>query len=727
MSEDGPEVPNVDKSSGLPDPTGEGSEDLPTASASGAAQSCPNVWGEVPPLVDLPEPGERWGKYQIEKLLGKGGQAVVYQAFDVMGPGGQVALKIPRVRVPSNRVQAWVEAEVGPLARLSHPHIVHVVDAGVIDDTPYIATQLAPESLPLDAYVKVHPPSRRQILTWMIQLTEAAGYAHDRGIIHRDLKPGNIVILRGGQPLIVDFGIASLVSVYQPQGEANSSGTPPFMAPEQARGDPDSDQRVDIFALGGVLKFLLEGAGPYGKTANALEAAKAGNIQKMDSGTGPGARRAMARIVNRALEPEAKDRFATAAEMGQALRSVRHRGVLRVVGVIALVVIALMVIEAVRWRDGPPQDLGLAVVAQANQWLLASDKVKAAEGYQAVLQMSQAGLVSKAEAAAGLGRIASADGRRQEAVDYYRQALAASPKSARALAGLAVLQADQGQYDEALASLRDHADDAWLARLARRIERGLALRDSLAETDRIRVRVDNLLRQYKERPKPEPGAAEDAWTSRPVGVCFYKIVSQGGLSLSEGEDDLLVSELTAAMLDRGRFKVVQREELDRILQELQLATSALADASAALRFGRLHSARALVVVTVNRSAEETRISLQTVDAETSEVHGVTPENLRGALGAAVVQRLVVKLEAVLEKAFPARGRISKVSDGTTTLNVGRKVGVHQGAVFSVFADEDSTEAIGELRVTSVRDDSSIAAVTSGTGQIKAGWRVQAKQ
>jgi len=574
MSEDDPEVPNADKPSGLPDPTGEGSGDLPTASDSGATQPHPNVWEEALQSIDPLDPGEQWGKYLIEKLLGKGGQAVVYQAFDVMGPAGHVALKIPRVRVPSNRVQAWVEAEVGPLTRLSHPHIVHVVDAGSIEDTPYIATQMAPDALPLDAYVKAHPPSRRQILTWMIQLTEAAGYAHDRGIIHRDLKPRNIVILPGGRPLIVDFGIASLVSMYQPQGETNSSGTPPFMAPEQARGDPDSDQRVDIFALGGVLKFLLEGVGPYGKTANAREAAKAGNIQKMDSGTGPGARRAMARIANRALEPEAKDRFATAAQMVQALRGARRRGVLRAMGAIALaaialVVIALVVIEAVRWRDG---------------------------------------------------------------------------------------------------------------------------------------------------------ALKDAWTSRPVTVWFYND-SAGG---PDPEDELLVTKLAAAMVDRGRFKVVDRKVLDQILQELRLGSSDLADPSTALRLGKLLSARALVAVTVKRSAEETSISLRTVDVETSKVLGVTAEKIMGADDAAAVQRLVAGLEAVLEKAFPVRGRIATVTDGAVTLNIGRKVGVREGAVFSVFADEDSTGAIGELRVTSVRDDSSVAAVTPGTGQLKAGWRVQAK-
>lgn len=711
----------------MPEPSGPGSTDLPTASDSGApaAQPHPNTWEEVLP-VNLPEVGQLWGKYLIEKKLGEGGQGVVFQAFDQLGLAGHVALKVPRGGIPADRVRAWVDAEVRPLTRLDHPHIVRVVDAGAVEDTPYVATRLALDALPLDAYVKVHPASRRQILTWMIQLTQAIGCAHDQGIIHRDLKPRNILILPGGRPLITDFGIASLISVYQPQQESNGSGTPPFMPPEQARADREADHRVDLFALGGVLKFLLEGAGPYGKTAHVLEAAKVGNVQKADTGAGPGARRAMARIANRALEPEAKNRFATAAEMAQALRSVRRRGVLGVVGAIALVVIALVVIEAVRWRDGPPRDAGLAVVAQTDQRLLAGDKGKAAEGYQAVLQMSQAGPESKADAAAGLGRIASADGRPQDAMDYYRQALEWNPNCKRALAGLAVLLAEQGRYGEALAPLRAHADDALLARLARRIEQSIALRDSLAQTDHIRAMVDDLVKQYKERPRPAPGLAEDSWTSRPVAVCFHKVVSAGGLSLSEGEDDLLVSEMTAALLDRGRFKVVQREELDRILQELRIATSALADPSAALRFGRLHSARALVAVTVNRSAEETRISLQIVDTETSEVHGVTPEKVKGAVEAAAVQRLVLALETVLEKAFRIRGRISQATEGVVTLNIGRTVGVRDKAVFSVFADEDSSAAIGELQVTSVRDESSLAAVVPGTGPIKAGWRVQAK-
>ncbi len=334
-------------------------DQLPTASDPASADSQNSrhaVPGENLP-TDLPSPGQTWGKYLIEKQLGEGGQAVVFQAFDQLGPAGHAALKLPRRRIPSEQFQAWIAGEAEPLVKLDHPNIVRVLDAGCVGDTPYVATQLV-LGLPIGSYVKNNPPSLRQILDWTIQLADALACAHENGIIHRDLKPRNVIITPEGEPQIIDFGISSLVGAYAPEHETGLSGSPPFMPPEQARADPQADHRVDIFALGAVLKHLMVQTGPYGRKENRedyLQAARDGQVQLLDCDVGPRKRRALARIANRAMDPEPDSRYRNAKEMLRALRRVRTRPRFIAAAVGAVVLAAAVVLGAMALpRAGRP-------------------------------------------------------------------------------------------------------------------------------------------------------------------------------------------------------------------------------------------------------------------------------------------------------------------------------------------------------------------------------------
>ena len=275
------------------------------------------------PSQAMPSPGKPWGKYLIEKHLGGGGQAEVYQAYDQFGAAGHVAIKIAHAALPPDKAQAWASAEADPLLKLDHPNIVRVVDAGCVASVPYVATRLV-DGLTLVDYVRNHPSSPRRIIGWMIQLTGAVAQAHERGITHRDLKPQNIIISQKdpSHPKIIDFGIARMAGPYLSPNSPGISGTLPFMAPEQARGEEAADHRVDIFALGGVLKFLLVGSGPYQSSANhkqALQVAQDGNVNLVDTTVGPALRRSLGRIANKALQPDPERRFQNAAGMLQAL------------------------------------------------------------------------------------------------------------------------------------------------------------------------------------------------------------------------------------------------------------------------------------------------------------------------------------------------------------------------------------------------------------------------
>ena len=305
--------------------------------------------------------GQTWGKFLIEKKLGRGGQAEVHQAFDQVGPAGHVALKVPRRPVPASKVQEWTALEVDPLVKLDHPNIVRVVDAGCIDGVPYVATQLI-DGLPLDNHVKANPPSLKQIRRWLLQVADAIQRAHSQGIVHRDLKPSNVIITPEGKPLVLDFGVARLISAYRPEPDSVIAGTFRFMAPEQARGDADADHRMDVFGLGALLKFLLDHEGPYEHADNPFEAAKNGAVEHLDCRRRPALARDLCRIANRALDPDPSQRYATADQMARALRRVgRHRkAVACTAGLAALALLAALAAHlfSPASRPGAPAEKG---------------------------------------------------------------------------------------------------------------------------------------------------------------------------------------------------------------------------------------------------------------------------------------------------------------------------------------------------------------------------------
>ena len=282
-----------------------------------------------------------------------------------------MALKVPIRAIPPAQIQAWVDTEAGALVRLQHPNIVPVHEAGIVDGFPYVATQLV-EGLPISKHVQAAPPSLKQAIDWMVQLTEAVHWAHTQGVVHRDLKPLNVVMTQEGKPVVIDFGVSSLVTAYQPEWRSDASGTYPFMAPEQARRSPDADHRVDVFGLGAILKFLLVGKSPYeqrGSAGGAVQAAREGKVVFVDEKAGPVMRRALSRIANRALDPEPANRYQSAREMAVALRRVGARRTVFLSAAGGLVLVALVILTFSLFGRSPtagPQAEAIAGEAAAS-------------------------------------------------------------------------------------------------------------------------------------------------------------------------------------------------------------------------------------------------------------------------------------------------------------------------------------------------------------------------
>jgi non-specific serine/threonine protein kinase/serine/threonine-protein kinase len=210
-------------------------------------------------------PGARLGRYRIEALLGEGGMGAVYRAEQLEPVRRTVALKLLRAQKLDARHLAYFEIERQLLAQMRHPAIAQVYDADTTPDGhPFFAMEFIAGS-PITRFCDERGLGLAERLALFIRVCEGVQHAHQKGVIHRDLKPGNLLVDEvDGRPLpkIIDFGIATASSLTEGREVA---GTPDYMSPEQAGGDPSLvDTRSDVYALGVVLCELLTGRRPPG-------------------------------------------------------------------------------------------------------------------------------------------------------------------------------------------------------------------------------------------------------------------------------------------------------------------------------------------------------------------------------------------------------------------------------------------------------------------------------
>jgi tetratricopeptide (TPR) repeat protein len=269
------------------------------------------------------------GPYHIVRRIGHGGMGVVYEA-EQSNPRRRVALKVIREAWANPELLRRFEQESQALGRLHHPGIAQIYEAGSAATDyavqPYFAMELI-EGIPLVEYADQKRLDTRQRLELMIQVCEAVQHAHQRGIIHRDLKPGNILVEEGGQPKILDFGLAratdSDAQATRQTDVGQLLGTLAYMSPEQVLADPLAvDTRSDVYALGVILYELLAGKMPYTLSAQLHEAVH--TIQQTDAAPLSAVSRLyrgdIETIVAKALEKDKSRRYASASELAADIR-----------------------------------------------------------------------------------------------------------------------------------------------------------------------------------------------------------------------------------------------------------------------------------------------------------------------------------------------------------------------------------------------------------------------
>ncbi|HTW70551.1 MAG TPA: serine/threonine-protein kinase [Acetobacteraceae bacterium] len=259
----------------------------------------------------------------MERVLGRGAMGVIYQAHDPV-IDRRVAIKLVHADLlEGDEKDEYVERfrrEAQAAARCAHPNIVAIYDFAMHDGNPFLAMELV-EGASLAVALRQHgrfAPS--DAVAVMLQVLEALDSAHRIGVVHRDVKPANILLMAGNRVKITDFGIARFdTSDLTQQGAM--VGTPSYMSPEQCMGDP-VDVRSDLFSAGAVLFEMLTGARPFrGRTSTEityrLMHEEAPDLAVAVPGVSPG----VATVVRRALAKRPADRFASAAEMAEALRA----------------------------------------------------------------------------------------------------------------------------------------------------------------------------------------------------------------------------------------------------------------------------------------------------------------------------------------------------------------------------------------------------------------------
>jgi tetratricopeptide (TPR) repeat protein len=362
--------------------------------------------------------------------------------------------------------------------------------------------------------------------------------------------------------------------------------------------------------------------------------------------------------------------------------------------------------------------------------------------YQKAVRKESGAPFQKAAALNKLGRLQASLGNLSQARELYDQAVAIDPYYIEATANSAKTYEKEGKWDKALEAYRQalalDKDDTFAATLAKRAQRMAALQNDVEAKKRMDKLVKRLAERFRQQEKSKSKKSEDTWTSRPMIMTFVDLQEKGGLSERDGLSSVLMLQLSDQLNASGRIQVVERVLIEKLLEELDLGSSDLADPDTALRLGQVLAAKIIGTGSIYYLPAGNILSLRLIDTETSALpkvinrrFGATP-----SLDNELAQLNHEILTALIQK-YPLRGYIVQASSDRILINLGSKQGVSQGTKFEVLKEKEpieykgkilrgASEAVALLQVVQVEPDLSYARIVSQQSPIARDDKIQEK-
>lgn len=263
-------------------------------------------------------------EYKIERELPRGGMSRVFVAEE-SALARRVVIKVLAPELTATLSAERFRREIMLAARLQHPNIVPLLASGQADASVYYTMPLVDGESLRERIDRERPMAFADISRILEEVSSALAYAHEEGIVHRDIKPENVMFFHG-RAVVLDFGIGKALSAARGASDGRitqagvSLGTPTYIAPEQASGDPSLDHRADIYALGVVAYEMVTGHPPFrGKTPQAIMAAHAREAPEPVSSKRPGVPVGLAKIVMKSLAKDPAARPQSASEIARVL------------------------------------------------------------------------------------------------------------------------------------------------------------------------------------------------------------------------------------------------------------------------------------------------------------------------------------------------------------------------------------------------------------------------
>ena len=341
-----------------------------------------------------------------------------------------------------------------------------------------------------------------------------------------------------------------------------------------------------------------------------------------------------------------------------------------------------------------------------------------------------------------IGQLQAEMGNFNEAVKFNKQAEAIAPFNIEVIVNRGWIYEKEGKWDKALDAYRQalalNKDDIFAATLAKRAQSMVALQNDVERKKRMDGLVKRLAERYRKQQQSKPKEPEDTWTSRPMIMTFVDLQEKGGLSERDGLSSVLMLQLSDQLNASGRIQVVERILIEKLLEELDLGSSDLADPDTALRLGQVLAAKIIGSGSIFYLPNGNILSLRLIDTETSAVPKII--NRQFGLSLSLDKELNLlnhEILTAIKKEYPLQGYIVQASSDRILINLGSKQGVSQDTKFEVLKEKEpikykgkilhgASEVVALLQMVQIEPDLSYARILSQQSSIARDDKIQEK-